>query len=155
MTMSTPNDSPVSAASLRFLGLPTWIKADRAGTEGRFSLVEQVIPVGFESPWHVHHTEDESFYVIEGAMTVIVGDCQTLLHAGGYAFGPRGIPHGFRIEGDRPAKVLLMTTGGELSDFIAEVSVPQDTPPSPPDMAALMGSAERHGMAILGPLPQQ
>jgi mannose-6-phosphate isomerase-like protein (cupin superfamily) len=137
-----------------FLGLPTWIKANRQRTGGRLSLIEQIIPAGFESPWHIHHSEDESFYVIEGAMSVIVGDNRVSLGQGGYTFGPRGIAHGFRIEGDGPARILLITTGGDFADFIAETSVPRNAPPSPPDMEKLMAAAARHHLEILGPLPQ-
>lgn len=139
---------------ISFLGLRTWIKADRDRTGGNFSLIEQVIPAGFESPWHVHHTEDESFYVIDGAMTVIVDGATVALGAGGYAFGPRGVPHGFRIDGDRPARILLMTSGGDFADFIAEASVAADAPPSAPDMEALMAAATRNNLGILGPLPR-
>ena len=157
MTMNAINAStatPEPAAALRFLGLPTWIKAGREVTGGQFSLIEQVIPPGFESPWHVHHSEDESFYVIEGAMSVIVGDSRILLQTGDFAFGPRGVAHGFRIEGEGPARILLMTTGSDFSDFIAEASVADGTPPAAPDMAALVAAAEAHNITILGPLPQ-
>ena len=141
------------AGEVRFLGLPTWIKADRDLTGGQFSLIEQIIPAGFESPWHMHRSEDESFYVLEGEMTVILGDGRTRLHAGDFAFGPRNVPHGFRIDGNAPARILLMTTGSDFADFIAETSVSRDTPPAAPDMALLMAAAERHNIAILGPLP--
>lgn len=154
MNPSAPANTPIRAETLRFLGLPTWIKADRESTGGHFSLIEQIIPAGFESPWHVHHSEDESFYVLEGKMSVIVNGVSTLLEAGDFAFGPRGIPHGFRIEGDGQAKILLMTTGSDFADFIAETSVPSDAPPAAPDMALLVAAAERHNIAILGPLPQ-
>lgn len=137
----------------RFLGLPTWIKADRSTTGGRLSLIEQVIPAGFESPWHVHHSEDESFYVIEGSMSVIVDGESRTLAAGGFAFGPRGVPHGFRIEGTGSARILLMTSGGDFADFIAEASVDGNAPPSAPDMGALLAAAQRHNIDILGPLP--
>lgn len=147
-------DPQPGVEELRFLGLPTWIKADRECTGGKLSLIEQVIPAGFESPWHVHHSEDESFYVVDGAVSVIVGDKSVLLEAGGYAFGPRGVPHGFRVEGSTPTRLLLMTTGGDFADFIAEMSVAKDTPPSAPDMANFMAAAVRHNLAILGPLPQ-
>ena len=154
MTMTAPKHEPRRAAPIRFLGLPTWIKADRGATGGQFSLVEQVIPAGFESPWHMHHSEDESFYVLEGTMSVIVSGQRTVLQAGDFAFGPRGIAHGFRIEGDQPARILLMTTGSDFSDFVADVSIPDGTPPTAPDLPALVAAAERHNIAILGPLPQ-
>lgn len=149
----TPSNLSSQCPELRFLGLPTWIKADRRQTGGAFSLIEQVIPTGFESPWHVHHSEDEAFYVIEGRMTVLAEGRTTTLEAGGFAYGRRGSPHGFRIEGEGPARILLMTTGSDFADFIAETSVPRNAPPAPPDMAMLVAAAERHNLAILGPLP--
>lgn len=150
---SLATSTPSRARELRFLGLPTWIKADRELTGGRFSLVEQIMPAGFESPWHVHRSEDESFYVLEGRISVIFEDSRTLLQPGDFAFGPRNVPHGFRIEGDGPARILLMTTGSDFADFIAEASVPRDTPPAAPDMALLVAAAGRHDIEILGPLP--
>lgn len=152
--MRNASAADVVSEEMSFLGLPTWIRADRDRTGGTFSMIEQVIPPGFESPWHVHHTEDESFYVIDGALTVLVDGATVALGAGGYAFGPRGVAHGFRVEGDRPARLLLMTSGGDFADFIAEASVPADTPPAPPDMEALMAAAARHNLGILGPLPR-
>lgn len=151
---ATSERSPAATSERRFLGLPTWIKADRAVTGGHFSLIEQVIPPGFESPWHLHRSEDEAFYVIEGQLVVIFEGSQQVLQPGDFAFGPRGIPHGFRIVGDTPARVLLMTTGSDFADFIAETSVPSDAPPVPPDMGRLVAAAERHHLAILGPLPR-
>ncbi|WP_421696535.1 cupin domain-containing protein [Aestuariivirga sp.] len=153
-SVATTTPSPTGAGEVRFLGLPTWIKAHRELTNGRFSLIEQIIPTGFESPWHVHRSEDESFYVLDGQMSVIFEDSRMLLRAGDFAFGPRNIPHGFRIEGGSAARILLMTTGGDFADFIAETSVPCDTPPAAPDMALLLAAAERHNIAILGPLPR-
>ncbi|GLS87427.1 hypothetical protein GCM10010873_24010 [Cypionkella aquatica] len=152
MLAPTASTSP-DVEERRFLGLPTWIKAGRDLTGGQFSLIEQIIPAGFESPWHLHHSEDEAFYVLEGQMSVITEGGSTLLQAGGFAFGPRGVPHGFRIEGEGPARILLMTTGSDFADFIAETSLPTDTPPAAPDMAFLVAAAERNNIAILGPLP--
>lgn len=154
MVGSGSAEAKADPPELRFLGQPTWIKAGRALTGGNLSLIEQILAPGFESPWHVHHTEDESFYVLEGSMTVLVDGSSIRLQAGGFAFGPRGVPHGFRIEGETPARILAMTSGSDFSDFIAETSVSPETPPSPPDMAALVTAAARHGIDILGPLPR-
>ena len=87
-------------------------------------------------------------------MSVIVGDSRVLLREGGCVFGPRGIAHGFRIEGHTPARILLITTGGDFADFIAETSVSRNAPPSPPDMEKLIAAAGRHHIEILGPVPR-
>src|SRR5918992_1226139 len=52
--------------ALWFMGVPTRVLATSEQTGGAFGLIEHVIPAGDESPWHVHHAEDEAFYVVEG-----------------------------------------------------------------------------------------
>ena len=154
---ATPTSSEaVPVLERRFLGLPTWIRAGGAETGGALSLIEQVIPPGFESPWHIHSDEDESFYVIEGRIEVVVEARAVTLAAGDYAFGPRGIAHGFRILGSEPARILLMTTGGAFAEFIREASDPAETAPAAgePDLPRLIAAAGRHGLAILGPMPR-
>ena len=140
-----------------FLSLPTWIRASGAETNGSLSLIEHVIAPGFASPWHVHHNEDESFYVIDGSMTVVVADRTITLNTGDYAFGPRGIPHGFRIEGAKPTRLLLLTSGGAFAEFVRETSEPAigATPPEPKesDLPSLIAAAQKHGLSILGPMP--
>src|SRR5687767_13948748 len=59
--------------ALMFLGMPTWLLATAAQTGGALGLIEEVLPPGFESPYHVRVVEDESFYVLEGEMTFVHG----------------------------------------------------------------------------------
>ena len=158
--MSVPASMPeaveVTPASCRlFLSVPTWIRAGGAQTNGVLSLIEQVVPAGFVSPWHVHHNENESFYVIEGKVTVAVADRAVALGPGDYAFGPRGVPHGFRVDGTQAARILLMTTGGAFAEFIREMSEPEDAAPGElrdPDIPKFIAAAEKYGMSILGPM---
>jgi quercetin dioxygenase-like cupin family protein len=156
--MTTTIDRPKESAAPErrwFLSLPTWIRAGAAETGGALSMIEQVVPPGFASPWHVHADEDESFYVVEGEMEVRVADQTVRLGAGGYAFGPRGVPHGFRIVGETPARFLLVTGGGRFAAFIAEASAPGEAPPAgEPDLPALVAAAARNGITILGPMPE-
>lgn len=161
MTEMKAQAKPVQATPAErrwFLGLSTWIRASGTDTNGALSLIDQVIPAGFESPWHVHHDEDESFFMIEGAITVMVGDRAVTLNAGDFAFGPRGIPHGFRVENSRAARLLVVTNGGRFAAFIKEASIPAQSAippePDPADLPNLVACAERHGIAILGPLPK-
>jgi len=160
MSLPLTSDQQAYAQSqkdpLWFLGTLTWIRADGKTTGGRLSLVEQFVPSGFESPWHVHITEDESFYVIGGRVSLVLGEDhkKTYLGEGGYAFGPRKIPHGFKVESERTARLLFMTSGGDFADFVFEASekaTKADLPdPSPPDMPKLLEIASRHNLSILG-----
>jgi mannose-6-phosphate isomerase-like protein (cupin superfamily) len=57
-------------------------------------------------PWHVHPDEDEWFYVLDGEFTFHVGDAQLTLLAGGFAFGPKAVPHTF-IAGPDGGRALV------------------------------------------------
>jgi quercetin dioxygenase-like cupin family protein len=136
-----------------FLGSRVWLRANAEQTGGAMGVIDQIVPPGLGSPYHVHHHEDESFYVLEGEIRFFSGEQSWVLGAGGFAFLPRGIPHGFRTEGDVPSRSLLLATPGGFEAFVAELST-VEPPAGPPDMAALIAAAGRHGVDILGPLPE-
>ncbi|MDQ3222079.1 MAG: hypothetical protein M3Q75_01170 [Gemmatimonadota bacterium] len=73
--------------------------------------------------------------------------------------GPRDIPHGFRVEGTAPARLLLFATPAGFEQFVVELGEPAadwSSPPSaPPDMATLMAVAAKYRVDILGPLPDE
>jgi quercetin dioxygenase-like cupin family protein len=140
---------------IRFLGLPTSVRASHQTTNGAFGLIESwTMPPGFATPYHLHHNEDEAFYVIEGELAVICGGKWMKAGPGSYAFGPREIAHGFKVIGSQPARMLLLCSPGGFERFVLELSQPIDAPPTPPDMAKLMQVAAKFKIDILGPLPE-
>jgi quercetin dioxygenase-like cupin family protein len=156
------NTQPYALA--REEGLPLWflnglliVKATGEQTGGAFSLIDNVGPAAGESPYHVHHSEDEAFYVLEGEIIVYVGDEKIKAEPGTWVYGPREVPHGFRIEGDSPARFLLLYTPAgfeqffvEAGEYAKELTLP---PAEPPDMERLMSVAPKYDIEILGPLP--
>jgi uncharacterized cupin superfamily protein len=153
---STAAYAPV-AQPRRFLSFTARILGNGTDTGG-LHAVELHLPSGESSPWHVHHEEDEWFHVIDGELEVIVGTTRVRIGAGGFAFGPRNVPHGFRVTSATPARVVLITVGGRFSDFIAENSTPIAEGCTPdgagPDLKKLAASAARYGQEIFGPLPE-
>lgn len=141
-----------------FLGLTTWVRAAKENSDGNASIVEQKIPAGFASPWHVHHDEHEMFLVLDGELEVVVGEEKVILGKGAFGFGPCGVPHGFRVTGDAMAHIFLITTGPRFADFVRDVGQPySDVPPPPPGpeaMPMLLQLAEKHGLTIFGPMPE-
>ena len=111
------------------------------------------MPPGFGSPYHVHHREDESFYVIDGEVAFVVDGQWHHAGPGTFVHGPREIPHGFAVIGTRPARMLLLATPGGFEQFVLALGTPVEAAPAPPDMAALMEEAARREIDILGPLP--
>jgi quercetin dioxygenase-like cupin family protein len=142
--------------SLWFLGSHVLIKASAETTAGRVAVIEHLSPRGSGSPLHVHHREDEWFYVIEGELTFWVGGQVIDAPAGSFVYGPRDIPHTFTVSSET-ARYLLVTEPGDFAAFMRTQSVPatdQVIPPpatEPPDVAALAQVAAEYGIEILGP----
>jgi quercetin dioxygenase-like cupin family protein len=148
--------APDQGEALWFMGSLLTIKASGANTGGGVTVIENLAPQGGGSPLHVHHREDEWFYVIEGTMTFWVGGEIIEASAGSFVYGPRDIPHTFVVT-SAEARFLLVAEPGGFDAFARALSEPAQTltiPPPPseePDMAALSAVAAEYGMELLGP----
>jgi quercetin dioxygenase-like cupin family protein len=140
----------------QFFGAPTTLLASGEQTGGRFALMEHVVmPPGMASPYHVHRNEDEAFYVIEGHVRFVCDGRWIDAVPGTWVYGPREIPHGFKVVGEQPARMLLLDTPAGFEQFALELSAPLDAEPGPPDMEKLMDAAARYKVEIYGPLPDE
>lgn len=94
-------ESPVITGSAATFKLVT------ADSGGSHSVIETTVPAGFAGPpAHFHRSMDEEFYVLDGELTVQVGDRTVTAARGAYAYVPRGVIHTFANRGDRPATFL-------------------------------------------------
>ncbi len=138
-----------------FLGNRMTVKATAATTGGAYGLLESWIPAGFSPPLHVHHREDESFWVLEGDMTMQCGGRLFRAPAGSFVFLPRDVPHTFVVEGLAPARMLTLLTPGGGEMFFVEGGRPADhdrlPEPARPDVQMLKRVGERFGIEIVGP----
>ena len=100
--------------------LLTVVKASSEQTGGAFNLFDAVCPPGFATPLHIHYAEDVAVFVLEGALTSFWGNDKCEARAGSFLFQPRGTPHGFRVNGDSPARILYMTIPAGFDRFILE-----------------------------------
>jgi steroid delta-isomerase-like uncharacterized protein len=155
-SLQTPFLNTRQDEAFRFLGVPTLLRATAETTNGAFGLIESwEMPPEFSTPYHKHHREDESFYVLEGEMAFVVDGKWLKGGPGTFVYGPREISHGFKVIGNSPAKMLLMCNPGGFEGFVRAQQTPIDEPPSPPDMGRLMTLAGEYGIDILGPLPDE
>ena len=139
------------------------IKATGEETGGQYTLIEVLEPQGVEVPLHVHHNEDEAFYILEGEMTFYVGEETIKAGPGSLLFGPRDVPHTYTVDSG-PARLLFLLTPAGFEGLIRETSEPAKSltlpppPEEPPDeaeMEELMTIAARYGNEIVGPPPSQ
>ena len=119
-----------------------------------WTLLETQMRPGHAPPLHVHNTEDEAFYVLDGSMLFKHGDEAMDLGPGDSLVVKRGTPHAFRV-GPSGARALQVATGTALADFIREVGEPAPSPTLPTevhfDPDAIARAAERHDMTVVGP----
>jgi quercetin dioxygenase-like cupin family protein len=143
-------------------GQATWfqpnrmtVKATAETTGGAFGLLETVVRAGSSPPLHVHHREDESFWVLAGQVRFRADDEEFVAGPGSFVFLPRDVPHTFVVEGDEDAHLLtLLTPGGGEAFFVdagREPEGPGLPPPGPPDIPKLQEVSPNYGLEIVGP----
>jgi quercetin dioxygenase-like cupin family protein len=156
---------PGEGEALWWMGGLATIKATKEQTGGRYTLVEILVPEFpmEESLLHVHHFEDEGFYVLEGEMTFYVGDQTIKARPGSFLFGPKDVPHAFSVDSG-PARLLFLLSPAGMEGLIREmgeparslsVPPPPEGPPDEAEMGRLMAIAERYGGEMLGPPPSR
>jgi quercetin dioxygenase-like cupin family protein len=124
-------------------------------TEGKFALIESVGRKGNAPPPHIHHREDESFYVLEGEMTVSIGDRTVKAAPGTLVTVPRDTVHSFVIESEELRVLTLLTPAG-MEGWFKEFSVPATAmtlpPPAEPsysDIHKMLAAAPRFGIEFV------
>jgi mannose-6-phosphate isomerase-like protein (cupin superfamily) len=142
-------------------GTPTWFagalmirKASAAETDGRFDLLDQTMPPGYAVPKHVHHNEDEAWYVLEGDIIFRCGDCEVHAKGHSWVFAPKDVPHSFTV-GTAGARALTLTSPSGFAGFVEEFGEPATElvvpPESPLDMPRLLELARKYDLEVLGP----
>lgn len=132
---------------LQSLGASVSIKATSEQTGGVFNLFEVSCPPDYATPLLIHYTEDVAVYILEGALTFFWGSEKREAVAGSYLYQPRGTTHGFRVEGDTPARILYITVPAGFDQFVTEHE--ETVQQSEPEI-----DAARYKIEILGPLPE-
>ena len=161
MAGMTPEVAPIALApeegeALWAFGFLATVKASSETSHGRVAVIEHLGPRGAGTPLHVHHREDEWFYVLEGELTFWVGGQVVKAPAGSFVYGPRDIPHTFSVASET-ARFLLVTEPAGFDVFFRAAAVPAERleiPPPPseaPDIGGLTALAAEYGIEILGP----
>jgi quercetin dioxygenase-like cupin family protein len=131
------------------------VKIAGAETGNAFSQVVTDDPRGAGVPRHLHHNEDETFYIIEGELTAVVGDERIELSAGDYLFAPREVPHTYVVRSERAQMLATISPAGLEQHFVSlGVPVTGAEPPTDavmPPMDELVRQFAAYGVEILGP----
>jgi quercetin dioxygenase-like cupin family protein len=127
-------------------------------TNGKYALWEAIVPPGGGPPPHGRSWEEEGFYVLEGQITLQVGDKRLVAGPGMFANMPVGTLHSFKYETDRPARMFISVAPAGLEQMFFEVGqpVPAGATPAPrptrEEIEKMLAIASRYGIEIK--LPQ-
>ena len=91
------------------MGIDFTVKASEVRAGSGMAMMEYSTRKGEEPEDHTHASEDEIFYVLEGALSFRCGAETFELETGGMVFLPRGIEHGYTIRGEGPVRLLVVT----------------------------------------------
>ena len=97
-----------------------------------------------------HKTEDESFYVLEGEIKLLVGERNIRATAGSLVFVPKGTIHTFSQIGDQPAKFLVTYSPSGFEKFFDE-AVDLGEMNTEGYIIKANALAEKYNMEVVGP----
>lgn len=142
--------------SLWVLGDLYTFKATGKQTNGTFTVIDQIIQPQNGPPPHIHHREDETFYVLEGKFSFLCGDKQRVLEAGSFIYIPKGTIHTFKNINEQQGRLLVTITPAGLEDFFYSIGTPAAGMATPPDfdpavIDKLMKLANKYQMDIILP----
>lgn len=141
---------PNAGTPLNILGHAATLKLDSTETSGDYYVFEVASPAGAGIPPHVHQSEDEVIYVLEGTYEIFLDGKTYQATAGSTLHFPRFIPHGFANIGSSTGRTLwFVTPGASFESFFAELgALPAN---QPPDMGKVVQIFAQYGMEVLLP----
>ena len=157
-TLSQPRALPAgSGLHLDMFGTLATFKAFTSDTNGAYCLFEGRIMPGESAPPHYHPLDDESFYILEGNFTFLLGEQQIDALPGMYAFVPRGTIHAYQNIGNTPGRLLVTVSPGDKHEQhflhygrqIADPSAPL-IQASQQDIANYIAEAPAYGIVVVG-----
>lgn len=145
-----PNDGEATW----FLGTRMTVKATAQMTGGAFGLLEVRLAAGFSPPLHIHHQEDESFWILDGQFTFVCDGQTYQAGPGSFVYLPRDLPHTFRVD-EGPGRVLELVQPGGHERFYVEGGRPalDDSIPvfDPADLARVSALYAKYHLEDAGP----
>ncbi len=139
------NRYPYNVAALR-TGAACKLTAQDSG--GTSSIFELVVPTRTGPPRHVHHREDEWYYVLTGHFAFEVGDTKQTVATGSAVWAPRDIPHVWANTGTADGRMILLCQPGGFEQFFDELARAEMSKDAPAQMVQAM---TKYGIEMLGP----
>ncbi len=124
------------------------VKISGKDTEGDLAIFEQTsLSQGRGTPLHIHNSQDEIFYIIEGAYYFQVGDEKYHMAVGDSIFLPRKVPHAWTQKSEKGRMTVILQPAGKLEDFFVTMATLEHEP-TPKEIEKIFADNE---MQVVGP----
>jgi quercetin dioxygenase-like cupin family protein len=124
------------------------IKVSPSDTNGGLFVIEITDHTKGGPPRHLHHEQEEWFYVNESDYVVEIGEERLRLGPGDSVLAPRGIPHAWAHAGGGTGKLLIaFQPAGAMEAFFGELAKAGESP----EREVLRELFRSHGMEVVGP----
>lgn len=143
-------------------GREFWVWGDRysfkvTGDEsgGSHALMEMTVNPGSGTPPHVHHAEDEMFYVLDGTLSLWHGEQKIEAKPGTFVAIPKGTPHRWINESGQAVKALVFLVPAGFEKFLMRIGTEvTDAYPTAPAVSsesieAALAVADEYHMAVV------
>lgn len=138
-----------ASSQVSWMGTTYRITVTKGDSGGIVGVFESMTPAGEGPPIHIHANEDEVLHIIEGEFEFWLDGKVSRAGPGASVFLPRGVPHTFRVAGDRPGRILAIATPGGFENFFIEAA--ERNLRIPDNMPELMELAGGYGLQFVGP----
>ena len=124
------------------------VKVSGSDTCGDLAMFEQTsLSQGKGTPLHIHHAQDEIFYVIEGSYKFQLGDDIYDLTIGDSIFLPRKVPHAWTQASEKGKMIVILQPAGKLENFFVSMAA-LDHEPSQQEISKIFSDND---MQVVGP----
>lgn len=124
------------------------VKISGDDTNGGFAMFEQTsLTQGRGTPLHVHHKQDEVFYVVEGEYYFQIGEEKFKAFTGDTIFLPMKVPHAWTQVSSKGKMTVLFQPAGKMESFFMATAA-LNHEPSKEEMAKIF---EANEMTVVGP----
>lgn len=124
------------------------VKISGSDTDGDLAIFEQTsLSQGKGTPLHIHNSQDEIFYVIEGVYKFQVGDDKYDLTVGDSIFLPRQVAHAWTQVSEKGKMIVIMQPAGKLENFFVTLTA-LDYEPGKEEVSKIFADND---MKVVGP----
>ncbi len=134
---------------LNFLNGEFICKVSSQDTLGGLCIYDTVRTARGGPPMHIHHAQDEWFYVREGEFVVQIGDERFQLLTGDSLLAPRKIPHAFANVSETGRLIVAFQPAGSIERLFSEIAAVSGL--RIPTLADWQTVSRRNGVDIVGP----